>query len=404
MLKIKAFISGIFLYTIALLPFISLFWEQEIGFLKVNWILYPLVLFSLFFTITIRNRISTLFIFFTFICILYLIKALVSGVSPENILRVFVSLVPLFFIDSIAELQHRSGRKKIIIIYSFAIVPSIVYGILQYKGVIPFTEFDVVDGGVIGRVTAGYDKPNNFAAFIFPLYLLSFIVFRSNKLIGSMLIFFILFLVYITGLRTIVAVYLIILIGYFFKRTLTVFIFNYFRYLFNLIVGVCFITVIFFVYKTYGMVDAVRGRMLTWEGHTLEFFNSGYFTILFGKGHSTLGDDYSVDWYKGSLAEPHNNTLRIIVIFGFVGFLIYSLLIRHFVMKTFKRTSLPLNRFFISASFLFIMLYSVTNEPLFYPSIFWVVLFGVFFPPLEENLEDGNNASLAAEKRVEYSK
>src|SRR5687768_3956671 len=105
MLKLKALISRTFLYSIALLPLISLFWEQEIGVLKVNWILYPLVLCSLVSTIVLRNRISKLFILLISITSFYLFKALFSSISPESIIRMFVSIVPLFFVDLLSE-QH----------------------------------------------------------------------------------------------------------------------------------------------------------------------------------------------------------------------------------------------------------------------------------------------------------
>lgn len=389
MVRLKGFISAIFLYSIALMPFISLFREGEIGFLQVNWVLYPLVLFSLFFTIAIQSRISKLFILFLFICTLYFVKTIVSSVDLESIVRFFFSVIPLFFLDSISDIQDKSRKRNVIIVYCVAILFPIVYGILQYQGVLPFINYDYVNGQAIGRVSGGYDKPNNFTAFIFPLYLLAFLVFEKRKLLGAGLLFFILFLVYITGLRTTVAIYFTILLGYFFKNIMAKLIYNYYHYFLNFVTGIFFIISIYLTYKLFGQVDLLRGRVLTWQGHVSDFFNSKLLVIIFGKGHSTLGDYYSGPWYKGSLVEPHNNTLRIIVIFGLVGYFLYSLLMRHIVLKAFKRTSHPLNKFFVSSSFLFIMLYSFTNEPLFYPSIFWVVLFGVFFPPLQEGILKG---------------
>jgi hypothetical protein len=381
MLKLKKFISRIFLYSIALLPLISLFWEQEIGFLKVNWILYPLVLFSLFSTIVIQNRISKLFILFLFITFLYFLKAVFLSISTDSVIRLFVSLVPLFFLDSMAEMQDTSTKRNIVIVYCISISLPIAYGLLQYSGALPYTEFDVVGGAVIGRMSGGYDKPNNFAAFIFPLYLLSIIVFQRHKIAGTLLISFILFLVYLTGLRTVAAIYLVILAAYFFKKKTGQFVYNYYRYYLNFIIGVIFLFAIYFIYERFGFIDALRGRTLTWEAHVSDFLSLKWFSVIFGKGHSNLGDYYSPVWYKGSMVEPHNNTLRMIIIFGFFGFALYCAAMRYFVMKAFKQRSQQFNKFLVSASFIFIMLYSITNEPLFYPSVFWVVLFGVFFSP-----------------------
>lgn len=379
MLKLKKFISRIFLYSIALLPLIALFWEQEIGFLKVNWILYPLVLFSLFATILIRNRISKLFILFLFITFLYFLKAVLFSVSTDSVIRLFVSFIPLFFLDSVAHMQDVRTKRNVTIVYCVSISLPIAYGLLQLRGLLPYTEFDVVNGAVMGRVSGGYDKPNNFAAFIFPLYLLSLIQFQRQKIAGALLISFILFLVYLTGLRTVAGIYLVILAAYFFKKLAIQVVYNYYRYYLNFIVGVIFLLTIYVIYQRFGLIDALRGRTLTWEAHVSDFLNLEWFKILFGKGHSNLGDYYSPVWYKGSLVEPHNNTLRVIIIFGFFGFALYCVAMRYFVMKAFTQRSEQFNKFLVSASFIFIMLYSFTNEPLFYPSVFWVVLFGIFF-------------------------
>lgn len=381
MIRAKGFVTSIFLYSIAVTPFVSLFREGEIGFLKVNWILYPLVLSSLIFAIIARNRVPRFLVPFLLIISFYFLKGLMSPMDTESIIRLFFSLAPFFFLDWILDNQDESKKRKMIIIYCLSIAFPIIYGILQYQGVLPFTNYDVVEGKIIGRITGGYDKPNNLAAFLFPLYLLSFIVFRKNRFIGASLLLFIIFLIFITGLRTTVVIYLVISLGYFFKENMARFVYNYYRYFFNLIAGFLLITGVYALHKIYGPMDLLRGRMLTWQGHVVDFFNSNSLTIFFGKGHSNLGDHYSASWYKGSLFEPHNNSLRVVVIFGLVGFTLYSILMRHFVLKAFKRTDLPLNKFFMSASFLFIMLYSFTNEPLFYPSVFWVALFGVFFTP-----------------------
>lgn len=400
MLKIKAFISRIFLYCLALLPLISLFWEQEIGFLKVNWILYPLVLCSLFSTILIQNRISKLFILLIFITLLYFLKALAFSISPESVVRMFVSIVPLFFLDVVARLQDRRTKRNIIIAYCLSVSLPIAYGLLQYTGRLPYTEFDVVGGAVIGRMSGGYDKPNNFAAFMFPLYILSFIVFKRHKVRGAILLTFVLCLVYLTGLRTIVGIYLIILVAYFFKRWTVGLVYNYYRYYLNFLVGIIFLASIYILYQSVGYVDAMRGRTITWEAHVSDFLGSAWHVVLTGKGHSNLGDYYSPDWYKGSPVEPHNNTLRVIIIFGLFGFAVYCAAMRYFAMRAFKQRSELFNKFLVSASFIFIMLYSITNEPLFYPSIFWIVLFGVFFSVDSDTSPQRRNAAPLIEKAL----
>lgn len=384
MIRVKGLITAIFLYSIAVMPFISLFREGEIGFLKINWILYPIVLSALSFAIFARNQIPRIFLPFSFIISFYFLRGLLLSIETESIFRVFFSLTPLFFLDWILDNQNESKKRRMVIIYCLSISFPIIYGILQYKGVLPFLNYDVVDGQVLGRISGGYDKPNNFAAFLFPLYLLSFIVFRKNTFIGACLLLSVLFLILITGLRTTVAIYLLIFLGYFFKRSMAKLIYNYYRYFLNLILGFGLILGVYVLHKTSGPTDLLRGRVLTWQGHVTDFVNSSVLTITFGKGHSNLGDYYSAPWYKGSLFEPHNNTLRVIVVFGLMGFTLYSLLIRHFILKAYRRTHQPFNKFFISASFLFVMLYSFTNEPLFYPSIFWLVLFGLFYTPFRE--------------------
>jgi hypothetical protein len=378
MIRINRTTAALFLYSMALVPFISLFWDTELGPLKVNWIIYPILLIIVASAIAFKSSLPKEFGYALLLFPFYLVLLLVRDGAVQDLIRVFVSLLPFFFLNIISNYQDGRIRRTAVWIYIISLLPTLIFAALQFFDVIPYNEYDTTGGERVGRMSGGYSKPNNFVAVLFPLFMLSFYLFfvARKKVMAGVLMLLILFVVYKTGLRIAVAIYFIVFLSSFFPRVLIATLLTYYKYFINFAIGVFAFIGVYIVHHEVGLVEALRGRFQMWEAHSVEFFGSNVFEILVGKGDVLLKQqwDRKIVRYIG---EVHNNSFRVIIFGGFIGYLIYSYFIRYYALKI-LRDSEPARKFIAAACFVFFILFGITTEPLFYPAVFWSIFFWVF--------------------------
>jgi hypothetical protein len=378
MIRINRITAALFLYSMALVPFISLFWDAEIGPLKVNWIIYPILLITVSSAIVFKSSLPKEFGYALLLFSFYLVMLLVRDGVIQDLIRVFVSLLPFFFLRIISDHQDEKIRKTAVWIYIISLLPTLILAALQFFDVIAYNEYDTTGGERVGRMSGGYSKPNNFVAVLFPLFMLSFYLFSvaRKKVMGGMLMLLILFVVYKTGLRIAVAIYFIVFLSSFFPRFLTAVIRTYYKYFINFAIGLVAFISVYIIHHEVGLVEALRGRFQMWEAHSVEFFGSTAFEVLLGKGDVLLTQpwDRKIVRYIG---EVHNNSFRVIIFGGLIGYLIYSYAIRYYALKI-LRASEPSRNFIAASCFVFFILFGITTEPLFYPAVFWSIFFWAF--------------------------
>jgi hypothetical protein len=306
--------------------------------------------------------------------------AIIHG-HTESIVRFFFTLLPLAFLTQIRTYQKASTVNTFLIAYMLAVMVPVYFSYLQLTGKIPYYEFDVVDGVYGGRISGGYSKPNNFIAMLFPVYMLGLYLWliKGKKLIGALLIIGVLALVHITGLRVAVVIYFGILVTSFIPEITRKVIVFYYRYYLNFLTAITMMIGLCILFLKKGYVDGIRGRIPMWQGHSYEFFyNSSITEFFFGKGLVKLPIKYDTARLVGSLEEAHNNSLRIIITFGILGYLFYCTIMRWLVLYINKVDVPGRMKFIYFSCFFFLMLYSITNEPVFYSSIFWAILIWIF--------------------------
>ena len=368
-----------FLGCLAVMPFASIFWEESIFFIKVNWILYPIFILGVTIFVLVRAKLNQPFIVFSIVAFFYLVLFQLRAGEMESYGRIMVSVVPFLLLPFFNE-QKSATTRTFFILYVIFLMPSFFLAYLQHTGRLPYNEFDYVDGQMIGRLSGGYSKPMNFIAFLTPLYILGIylILIKKKWLLGSILSVAILTLVVITGHRTSLIAFLIIVAMIFFKKAVYVFIFNYYKYYLNFIIGVLSFLFFYLLKMQNGLVDAIRGRIAMWQAHAQEFFQSDLFSMLFGKHKVRLPEYYTGNPLVVRLDEVHNNSFRTILLFGLVGYFIYCLFVRWIVLSSFQVQPDPDKRFIIFASFIYFILYSITNEPFYYASVVWPILVWIF--------------------------
>ena len=87
----------LFLFTTAVMPLTTLFWDVNFFWIKANWAPYPIFLFAVVFTLFFRQKIPREFALLIFSSIIYMLLALLVGGEVESILRFSLAIMPLTF-------------------------------------------------------------------------------------------------------------------------------------------------------------------------------------------------------------------------------------------------------------------------------------------------------------------
>lgn len=381
-IEAKKIVTQLFLVCIAILPFLSLYWQTSLPYIgfKINWLLYPVVILGIIAYIVLRSKAPRPFVYLLAFAAFYWTIILIRGRDSEGLVRFCFSLVPLAFLDFFNGKTRTINLRSFWLIYAVAFTIPMYYAFLQYTGRMPYYDFDVVDGQYVGRISAGYSKPNNFVAYLFPVYMLGFYLALIKKrwLTGGVIILSLCSLLLIIGHRTSLLAFLTILGAAFFMRLFAQTIYTYYKYYGHLFAGIIVFGCLFAFQYVFGIIDAFRGRLAMWEAHAEDFFTSNIFDILFGKQQILLSSKYERIKLVGSAVEVHNNTFRTIVFFGIIGYLLYCVFIRWVVMTVYEVDANKEVRFIKVSCFAFLIFYCTTNEPYYYSSILWPVLVWVF--------------------------
>lgn len=370
-------IYRLFLLTTSVMPLASLFWDKTFFWIKANWLPYSIFLITPF-LILFRKRIPIEFLLLIFFTTIYLVLVFINGGETETILRFAITIMPLtiyFLFEKVTDSTHSYFWW----IYCTIMIIPIYNSYMQYVGKIPFDEFDAVNGEVWGRMSGGYQKPMNLVAFGVPLFLSGFYLWkvRQLKFIGIAIIVAILIGVFMIGHRTSLIAYVVIFVSSFFMRTTEKIIYTYYHYFLNFFVPILAFIFFRFMLSTVGLWDKLRGRVPIWELHSWQFFDQGLIDILIGTQKVILEPKYQ-DPSVYLIAEAHNNSFRTMIVFGLIGFFLYCIVMRKIVLHIQKRQYQMQLKFIVFSCFTYFILYTITNEPLYYGSVLWPILIWIF--------------------------
>lgn len=381
-LKTQTMLFRLFLFCVSLLPLVSLYWEEDLGIFKINWIVYPIFLIGFVISFFLRSKISSQFLVLLTFTFLYLILSLFREGQVETVFRFFLAMLPLTLYTTLEKTQ-KFNLIWFWVLYLLCFAMPLWNAYLQHTGVMDFNEFDVVNGEYLGRVSGGYSKPMNFIAFLLPIYLLGFYqwLIKGRRLIGWVIICFVLVIIFIIGHRTSLFAFLVILVSSSSKSFTVSTIVNYYKYFLNFFSGVLSFIFFYLLNQTFGVIDIIRGRVWIWEAHATQFLESRFDYIFFGRQEILLEKGNQLNSIQ-IIGEVHNNSFRTIIFFGLFGFLIYSLLIRFLVLRISRSEFSSDLMFIIFSSFTYFIFYTITNEPVYYASVLWPVLLWVFIANL----------------------
>ena len=359
----------------------GIFYRLEVFSLNVNQLIYLIPCLALFAFIFMRshffvskNIIFPLAILSVFLCL----HLFFSGFSFELHARFFLSLLPLIFARQFVNALSYPSNKAMYLLYKvylFAIFLGLGAAFLQYSGFMSFRDFDYVDGMRVGRISGFYEKPVIFIITLLPLFyritLYQRFIFRSLILIIFAVI------IYHSGHRTSLLAFVfcvpIVLAPKYLYRFLKN---NYVPALYLM----CTISLVLGLELLNSIPGAylLRGRLEMWLAHWSEVRDSLMF-LTFGKGQQTLEHATQMSYTVYDVNEVHGDFVRVLKVYGIFGIiLILNLLSRYQTILKLTygpQKSLPL----IYISGIFLLCFSLTNEPTYYPAIFWHLTVGVAF-------------------------
>jgi drug/metabolite transporter (DMT)-like permease len=371
-------IYRLFLFTTAVMPLASLFWNVNFFWIKANWIPYPIFLIAVIFMTLFRKSVPREYVFLIFFAAFYLVLSYFNGGDAESIGRFIITILPLTFYFMFENIKGTNHQYFWWIYGALMIIP-IINSYLQYTGRIPYDEFDYVNDERIGRMSGGYQKPHNLVAYLVPIFLLGFYIWKvkQKRIIGIVIVFVVLIGVYMINYRTSLIAFLAILLSSFFMKTTKRLVYAYYQYFLNFFLPISAFIGFRILLSTFGLWDKLRGRVPIWEIHSQQFFDQSILKIIFGTQNVIIKEVYRQPSVY-LIDEAHNNSFRTIIVFGLLGFFLYCLFMRKIVISIKRANYLPKLEFILLSSFIYFIFYTTTNEPAYYGSVLWPVLIWIF--------------------------
>lgn len=378
-------LSGYRSFSLALLivmlvaPLSNLLWHWHIGWIRLNWIAYPFLLLALALSISDARRVPASFLVAMGMGAMYLILFFLKGGAPENLVRLLLALLPLFFVKELRAGIDEISFSKFWKAYPVALLIPLLFCILQVFGLSPYYDSGMAYDLYPGRISGGYMKPNNLNAILFPAFLYGFyLYYKGEKTKGMMLSGVLYLVVLVSGLRTSVMAYTIILLLALVPRISHRLITRAFNYGIFLVIGLSSFFILSFGLETLGILDGFRQRLPMWMVQSQYFFHSSVTEIWLGKGDVLLPEE-ARKFPIASLTEVHNNDFRLIITFGILGYIVYGLFLRQIANVISASNHSDQLKFLQSACLVHVVVYGITNEPAFYAGVFWPLIAWIFF-------------------------
>jgi len=273
--------------------------------------------------------------------------------------------------------------------FILAVSVPVLLSFLQRAGLLPFEYWDWIEGKMVGRVSGTYQHPLGLIYFLvyaipLSLYLLSYsqLSWRSRVMLWAFIALSLLAIIF-TYHRTAL---LVIGVALWLWMVLTR---NYVRaVLLILLVGLVafwFKDRIEILYESVGAVirgkvafssnEFLRGRGMNWYLFLSSLLGAHPFFWLFGRGGS-VAEGFVPNFGYWSSNEPHNDFIRILHAYGFIGLGLYVYILLSFFWKSLRLRRMD-DRFpryvgnLMIVILVSIVLMSVTTEPMRYPSGAW---------------------------------
>ncbi len=347
------------------------------GEFTLNWVSYLPVVFGILFYFLSGSRWPRLALLFLLAAGLFLTSWYLQAeqINILALIRFSLSILPLLLTAQLMNGLEDVDLKLPALVFLVGVSVTIVLAIMQLIGVLEYRDFDYVDGVQVGRISGGYEKPVIFTVVLFPVYLFAVSLYSSRRALALIVIMAILGIVFLSGLRTALVVYLFLTLLLVLKLDLYIATRYFLKILGPTLLAVLLVTLLWLVGELLPGAGLLRGRLGMWIAHANEFFGAGTLRLVFGSGNTALDPATLVLFDVYHANEVHNDFIRILVYCGVSGSAIFSyLLYRHFALSKRQLNVTAEERKLLTYPVIFLLLYMITNEPSFYPSFFWLLV------------------------------
>ncbi len=364
-------------WSVALMPLLgTLSGVTLFGGFTLNWLTYFPIVLSLAFYLLTGSRWPRLALIASVVVLVYLSAWVLQSeqINLMALIRLLLSILPLLLTMQLVKGIDKVDLSMPALVFSFGVVVTLVMALLQLAGILPYKDFDYVDGVQVGRISGGYEKPVIFTVVLFPVFLWAASIYKTHRLRSALTIVAVLWIVFVSGLRTALIVYLfltlLLALRIDFYKAVRLFL----KCLGPMLIAFALVTLLWAIGELLPGAGLLRGRLGMWIAHANELFGGGLMRFLLGSGNTSLDAATLARFDVYHANEVHNDFIRIVVYGGIVGSSLFSyLLYRHFSLTSaFFRVSKE-ERYLYSFPIIFLVLYMVTNEPSFYPSFFWLL-------------------------------
>lgn len=387
------FISWFLVPTIVVKNIFDMYWDYEVFGIGINqtpyiWVVVGMAVHSSY---LLANRLSLALIACSLITALLQI---LEGQFPDHVgtTRSLMSLLPLVIVvvtvkrwrASMGDPKGKNSRREEWYVlawfgafYVLCLIPNLIVVYQQMIGQAPVMDFDYIDNERVPRYSGAYSKPNNLAFSLLPLFVLGLCMLRDEyfgKTVKASALIAVLAISaaahFLIGLRTFSAILGACAIIFLLRRSQLELASR--AVLLAVTVYPLILLGSFTVFEKIVEGDLLRGRTDAWSGHLQDYLKWSFGDMLFGRGRVAYGGSADLGGY---VEEFHNDYGRILITNGFMGLLVYIGVIRLYTQSISSafRDKHILIRAHLSG-IVALMMYSTTNEPTYYPAVFWSCL------------------------------
>lgn len=305
----------------------------------------------------------------------------------NELIRLYAG-ISFLFTAGIALSQEESFNKFAKYFILSVSVP-VLLSFLQRAGLLPFEYWDWIESEMVGRVSGTYQHPLGLIYFLvyaipLSLYLLSYsyLSWRSRVVLWMFIVLSLLaiaFTYHRAALFVIgISLWLWMVLSRKYKfAVLLILLGGFAAFWFREWIGILYgdIGAVIVGKVAFSSGEFLRGRGMNWYLFLSSLFKSHPFFWLFGRGGS-VAEGFVPGFGYWSSNEPHNDFIRILHAYGFIGLGLYASILLSFFWKSLRLRCLDdhflryLGNLMIVV-LVSIILMSITTEPMRYPSGVW---------------------------------
>ncbi|WKA57749.1 hypothetical protein QWY16_14770 [Planococcus shenhongbingii] len=343
--------------------------------------------------------------FAAFIIILLVVYAIALSTNDEfgvaSVARFIIGFSAAFLL--IYPQKNRVNVSRMIKLYFILLLIPIGIAWLQFFNLYEYSYFDYVNGEEFGRPSGGYFQPNSLTRLLIFGILIIYILDQAERMniflkYGMITLFFL--TIFISGHRTSLLIALLIVLLFDVAKKFKRFI------IFLPLTGILCIAALMAIINFMG--DRISDYLTIYSSY-FNLFSDGEFKL---RGREDIwssiinqmaAENGFMQWVFGRgvpFFDAHNDLLRILMVNGILGVLVYAFFLAYIYRFCTRRVN-RIGKSAVRVTFLYLFLFGLTLQPMEYSHFMQMFFFSLF---IILQLHSKDKAELSLKKPVEHAK